>query len=126
MNKIAIIILNYNSLKNTIECIKSVKKLKKTNCQLKIIVIDNNSHDNSIEILQKIKGIKFIKSNGNLGYSGGNNLGIKLALKKECQYLLIINNDTIVDKNLLVNLLNNSKEADIIAPKIYVLFFNNE
>ncbi len=119
MNKIAIIILNYNSHQNTVECIKSVKKLKKTNYQLEIIVIDNNSQDNSKEILQNINGITYIESDKNLGYAGGNNLGIKLALKKECQYLLIINNDTIVDKNLLVYLLINSIKADIIAPKIY-------
>ncbi len=119
MNKIAIIILNYNGLKNTIECINSVNKLKMTNCKLEIIVIDNNSRDNSKEILQKIKGIIFIKSNNNLGYAGGNNLGIKLALKKECQYILIINNDTLVDQNLLVDLLKSSKDSAIIAPKIY-------
>lgn len=119
MNKIAVIILNYNGLKNTIDCINSVKQLKKTNFLLEIVVIDNNSHDGPIKELKIIKDITFIDSNKNLGYSGGNNLGIKFALKKGFQYFLILNNDTIVDENLIVNLLKNSASADIIAPKIY-------
>lgn len=119
MNKVAIVILNYRGFKNTIECISSVKSLKKTDFKTEIIVIDNDSQDASKKELKKIKGITFIVNTDNMGYSGGNNLGINYALKKAYQYVLILNNDTTVNEYLLINLLLNSKNADIVAPKIY-------
>lgn len=119
MNKVAIIILNYNGLQNTLECISSVKRLKKTNCQIKIIVIDNNSQDSSKKEFQRLAGITFIESTVNLGYSGGNNLGINDALRTNADFILILNNDVFIDKNAISYLIKAASEADIISPKIY-------
>ncbi len=117
--KIAVIILNYNGIDDTIDCLKSIRTLEKDGNNLEIIVVDNNSSDGSQEVLSKLKDIHLIKNSSNLGYSGGNNVGIKYVLKKNSDFILILNNDTVVDKRLLMNLVEAAKSADIISPKIY-------
>ncbi|MBI2594623.1 glycosyltransferase family 2 protein [Candidatus Curtissbacteria bacterium] len=117
--KIAIVVLNYNGLADTLECLESLKKLKKDGFEIITIVVDNNSQDGSPGTFSKLRRIVFIKNNQNLGYSGGNNVGIKLALRRGADYILILNNDTLVDQDLLVNLTRATKYADIICPKIY-------
>jgi len=117
--KISIVVLNYNGYKDTIECLESLNQLEKDNHEVEIIVVDNHSTDNSPKILSKIKGIKFIENTQNLGYSGGNNVGIRKGLEDRADYILILNNDTTVDSRLLVNLLSSPRVNDIICPKIY-------
>jgi len=117
--KIAFIILNYNGLKVTLECLDSIKRLKIDKSDLEVIVVDNNSNDGSQESLKKIPDIKLIQNKENLGYTGGNNAGIKLALRSQAKYLIILNNDTILDPFFLKNILSVTKEGDIISPKIY-------
>src|SRR3972149_6527749 len=117
--KTAFIILNYNGLKDTLECLDSIKRLKTDKSDLEVIVVDNNSSDGSHESLKKIPDIKLIQNEENLGYTGGNNVGIKLALMDQANYLIIINNDTILDPLFLENILSATKEGDIISPKIY-------
>jgi len=99
-------------------CLNSLRRIKKNNIEVEIIVVDNNSTDGSQITLPKERGIKFMQNEKNLGFSGGNNRGIKYALEKNVDYVLILNNDTVVDENFLVNLVNN-KNADISSPKIY-------
>ncbi len=117
--KIAIIVLNYNGLGDTLECIDSLKRLKKNTHQVEIIVVDNNSKDDSQRVLSKERGITLIKNKENLGYAGGNNVGIKKALDNGADFILILNNDTIVDKSFLINLVKSAKAYDIVSPKIY-------
>ena len=117
--KIAIVVLNYNGKENTLACINSIKKLNKSNYKVELIVVDNASNDGSSEALSKIKDIMLVKNDKNLGYSGGNNIGIKHALSLGSEYILILNNDTIVEKSLIINLINSAKKGDIVSPKIY-------
>ena len=116
--KIAVVVLNYNGLLETKSCLDSLRRIKKSNFEVEIIIVDNNSSDGSQITLPKEKGIKFMQNENNLGFSGGNNRGIKYALEKNVDYVLILNNDTVVDENFLVNLVIN-KNADISSPKIY-------
>lgn len=116
---IAIVVLNYNGLGETLECLDSLRKLKTDQHKVQVIVVDNASSDGSAEALDKLKDIDLLKSPQNLGYSGGNNLGIKEGLRRGADFILILNNDTIVDVNLLTNLLADSQKADILSPKIY-------
>src|SRR3989344_2180725 len=118
MMKIAVVVLNYYGLQETQSCLRSLRKIKKNNIEVEIIVVDNNSTDGSQITLPKERDIKFMQNEKNLGFSGGNNRGIKYALEKNVDYVLILNNDTVVDENFLVNLVNN-KNADISSPKIY-------
>ncbi|KKR58771.1 MAG: putative glycosyltransferase [Candidatus Curtissbacteria bacterium GW2011_GWA1_40_47] len=117
--KIEAIILNYKGLENTLACLDSLKKCDKDGTKMEVIVVDNNSDDGSSEALSKIKDIDFIENHQNLGYAGGNNIGIKKALGQNADAVLVLNNDTIVDKSFLLNLVKSSQYGDIISPKIY-------
>lgn len=117
--KIAIVVLNYNGLQNTIDCLNSLQNLKKNHHNAEIIVVENNSQDGSQEELSKLKDIRLIQNSQNFGYSGGNNIGIQSALKRNADLVLILNNDTTIDEEALFYLLKRSQETDIISPKIY-------
>src|SRR4030042_445179 len=87
--KIAIVILNYNGLANTLQCLKSLKKCSHDKFKVEIIIIDNDSKDDSVETLSKLKDIIFIQNHNNLGFAAGNNIGIKKALQRNADYILI-------------------------------------
>jgi len=101
MPKVAIIILNWNGWKDTIECLESVFRNTYPNYQ--VIVIDNGSEGNDADVLEeKYKNyIKVIRNKKNLGFCGGNNVGIKDAVKNGSDYVLLLNNDTTVEPNFL-------------------------
>lgn len=118
MKKIAVVILNYKVKEDTIACIQSIKNSKFKN--LEIIVVDNNSQDGLEDEVSKIEGIVFIQTGDNLGYTGGNNIGIRRALEDNSDYIFILNPDTEIKNDTIANL---SKEADnssaaIFGPKI--------
>lgn len=119
MVKISVIILNFKTKDLTIRCIESVKKSDYKN--IEIIVVDNNSEDGLSEALNKSKDVIFIPNDKNAGFSGGNNLGIKKALKSGADYIFILNPDTEVEKNTISNLISKmeAKDVDIASPKIY-------
>lgn len=117
--KIAVVVLNYNGLENTLECLESLRKCDTGSHEAEIIVVDNNSQDGSQEALGKLKDIYLVQNADNLGYSGGNNVGIKKALSLGADYIFVLNNDTLVDKNILINLVHAASAGDIISPKIY-------
>lgn len=108
--KVYIIVLNYKNYKDTLMCLESLLELKYND--FSIIVIDNASNDGSSEkIMQWIQNysnnisIEFIESKFNLGYAGGNNIGIRKALQdEEMKYVWVLNNDTIVNKEALAEL----------------------
>lgn len=118
--KVAIIILNWNGKADTIECLNSLARIDTNKTDPWIIVVDNHSHDNSVNIFkEKFPGVTVIANNENLGFSGGNNVGIKLALEKKYDYILLLNNDTVVANDFLdalVTFSQSEKKAGIIAP----------
>jgi hypothetical protein len=118
--KVTAVILNYNGYTDTIRCIRKLKQ--NTYTKLDIIVIDNNSSDNSVPHLRKEKGIVLIENKSNLGFTGGNNIGIKYALNNLSDYILLLNNDTIPDSNFVGNIVQSALEncnAGITGCKIY-------
>lgn len=99
-----ILIINYNGYKDTIECVKSLEDINYNN--FKIVIIDNNSTNNSEAILREhIKNHTIMQTNKNLGFAGGNNYGIKYALKNNAEYVLLLNNDTVVNKDFLAEMI---------------------
>lgn len=124
MRNIFVSILNFNGKKNTLECLESLKNLRTKNFKLTIIVVDNGSDERfSLEhgFMSGITTI-VIRSDKNLGFSGGQNVGIKYALSKGADYVLILNNDTYVDKNFIDELLKVAEQENsigILSPKIY-------
>ncbi|MBI2268183.1 MAG: glycosyltransferase family 2 protein [Candidatus Blackburnbacteria bacterium] len=126
MIKVFAVILNWNRKQDTIECLESIKKLTISGFQFSVVVVDNGSMDGSWEVLQSIKlpriDYHFIENKENLGYAGGNNVGMKYALDAGADYVLVLNNDTIVSRDLVANFLNAAeehKEVGIFSPKIY-------
>jgi len=114
---VSIITINYNHLELTQALLKSLESISYPNTE--IIVVDNNSDVNPKSILLKeYPYIKVIVSDTNLGFAGGNNLGIKEAKGK---YLLFINNDTEVEPNFLEPLadkLESNPKIGMVSPKI--------
>jgi len=119
--KIFVVIVNYNGAEDSIECVESL--LENDHKNIEIIIADNNSGQIQKEKLKaKLSdSANLIYLNDNLGFSGGNNVGIKEALKNGADYILLLNNDTIVEKDFLTKLLaasENNVEAGITAPQI--------
>jgi len=123
MKKIAIIVLNWKQPKLTVETITSLLKVKHTLFDYEIILVDNGSPDDSMETFDREyknnKLVKILDAGANLGYAGGNNVGIDYALKNKFDFIVLINNDVLVDPKFLEELLKESENYDIIGPKIY-------
>ena len=106
-----VIILNWNGAADTIACLDSLKRLKQTG--LKVIVCDNQSMDDSWARLKQYVSssqgidIQLIQTGGNLGFAGGNNVGLRIALADpRMEFAWLLNNDTKVDVNALEALLS--------------------
>jgi len=120
--EISIITVNYNGLKDTCTLIDSIT----FNDNMEMIVVDNGSiEDEAALISQHYPQVKTIRTDKNLGFAGGNNLGIKAAKGK---YLFLINNDTIFkDFNILplIERLEPSPTIGMVCPKIRFAWGNN-
>lgn len=124
MKKVYIIIINYKGQKDTIDCLKSLEKVENKNLDLNVIIIDNYP-ENRIDIKEKDYSdlnLKLIYSPKNDGFSAGNNIGIKEALKDKADFILLLNNDTLVKEDFLEKLIDFAKDhpdLGLIGPKIY-------
>lgn len=121
--KVYIVILNYNGKQDTLECLETLFLAKKPNFLTQIIIVDNASTDGSVITIRKyFPKVKILKNKRNLGFASGNNVGIQYAIKNHADYVFILNNDTLVEKNCLSSLFKEGeldKNSGIIAPKIY-------
>ena len=119
--ELSVITITYNGLEDTLELLESLS-VALSKIQSEIIVVDNGSRINeALEIENRYPQVITLRSELNLGFAGGNNLGIKQAKGK---YLLFINNDTIVYDNLysLVERMENNKTLGALSPKIRFAF----
>ncbi len=121
-----IILLNWNNYELTEDCIKSLRKITYPNHR--IIVVDNGSqHDvPRLKKLKKLYGkprdVILIKNEKNLGFAEGNNVGIRHALKNNAEYVLLLNNDTVVDPRFLDILVDEAEKdpaTGAVSPLIY-------
>jgi hypothetical protein len=115
-----IIVLNWNGKSDTLRCIDSLARLEYPN--FSILVVDNASEDDSVEEIEKrYPGIEIVENNNNLGYSGGNNVGIAVALDEKADYAILLNNDTIVDPqsiSVLVSAMEKDDKIGVAGPKV--------
>lgn len=122
---LSFITINYNGLKDTCELIDSLPLGKPS---MEVIVVDNASKEDEASIIEKrYPTIKVIRSNKNLGFAGGNNLGIKAARGK---YLFFINNDTLLSHqpsaiDSLISRLESDEKIGMVCPKIRFAWGNN-
>ncbi|MEA2098434.1 MAG: glycosyltransferase family 2 protein [Patescibacteria group bacterium] len=123
--EVYIIVLNWNGKEDTLECLKSLEKINYSN--YKIIVVDNGSEDDSVfEIKKQFSNIKIIENKKNLGFSGGNNVGIKYAISNGAHYVLLINNDTTVEKDFLSELVKKGESDEKIGVLGSKIYFHSE
>ena len=116
---VSIIILNYNSGNLLVNCIDSIKKSSYSNYE--IIVVDNASDDDSITLCkERFSDINLVRNKKNLGYSEGNNIGIKEA---KGEFLVVLNPDTVVEQNWLDELLGayQTHGEGLYQPKLLAL-----
>jgi GT2 family glycosyltransferase len=102
--QVAIVILNWNGWRDTLECLKSLEKLESPNVQ--IIVVDNASLDDSVlQLRSAYPKLDLICNSTNLGFGAGNNVGIRLALESNADLIWLLNNDTAVEANTLSSMI---------------------
>lgn len=118
VKKVAVVILNFKVKDEALKCIESVIKSSYKNVE--IIAVDNASEDGFAEEVKKFTDIIFIQNKKNLGFSGGNNIGIKKALDNGCDYVFILNPDTILAKVAVASLVAacDQENIGIAGPKI--------
>lgn len=119
---VSIIILNWNGKKWLGSCLKSWRRV--TYKPKEIIVVDNGSTDDSAKYLKiSFPEVKVIRIKKNIGFAGGNNMGVKKAKGK---YVLLLNNDTKVTPTLLKNLvedMENNPEIGVVQPQMRSMIY---
>jgi GT2 family glycosyltransferase len=124
MDHISLIIVNYNTEAETHQCLTSLAKLEAANFNYTIVIVDNGSREQfALTKTEQKLPVEIVRSESNLGFTGGNNLGIKFALDKyNSDFVLLLNNDTYVDPTFLKQLYRYGQkhpEQGMICPKIY-------
>ena len=116
-----LVVLTWNGKDDTLECLRSLQKVTYSN--FKILVVDNASVDGTTEaILKEFPDVEVVINKSNLRFAGGNNVGIQKALDQSAKYIMLLNNDTVVEKNFLNNLLDAAEKNSligIVGPKIF-------
>jgi len=116
---VSVITVNWNNLAVTCDLVRSIKE-NNTYHNVEIIVVDNASSEDPTEtFLREHSSVKIIRNNKNLGFSGGNNVGIRAA---KGDYLFLVNNDTEFTSNLigeLLNIFHNYPNAGVACPKFH-------
>lgn len=119
--KVSIIVLTWNNYTDTKECIESLVKITYPNYE--IVVVDNGSQDGSIQKIHlEFPNLTYIFNKENLGFTGGNNVGMKYAVESGTEFLLVLNNDTTVKNDFLEPLVEDmlhDEKIGIIGPIIY-------
>jgi GT2 family glycosyltransferase len=120
MKKITIVAVNFNTAKDTNNFLQSVANLKTQDFILDTVIVDNGSVEKLV--LETTKQVQVICLETNTGFTGGYNRGIRKALDNGADYVLIVNNDTLLDSSLvekLFRVLETDNKVGIAIPKIY-------
>jgi hypothetical protein len=114
---VAVIIVNFDGYALTRDCLVSFARV--TDQRYVLIVVDNGSMDNSIPRLQQeFPQVQYVRSEKNLGFTGGNNLGLAIAYKEGAKFVFFLNNDTVVAENImeLADFLDDNPDIGMVAP----------
>ena len=124
MKKIALITVNFGRAQDTLELLKSAKKLDTTGFNFRIIVVDATPDDwIGDHIKVKPLNVELLQAGENKGFAGNYNVGMRYATAWGADYVMIINNDTLIGDKLLIKklirILEDYPEASVVSPKIY-------
>ncbi len=119
MDKVAVVLVNYNGEKYCKKCIDSI--MNQTYPDIDIIFVDNASGDGSVSMVKKeFPHVKVMALKENMGFTGGNNIGIKKAIERQAEYLLLLNTDTeLMDCNMVSRMAEEADENTAVIPAIY-------
>ena len=115
-----IVVLNYRNYEDTIECVRSIGRIDYRN--LRVVIVDNASGNGSEERLrQAFPDHQVVQSGENRGFASGNNVGIRIAMDQGADYVLVLNNDTILEPNcvsILVAYAEQDALAGVMSPQL--------
>ena len=121
--RVALIVLNWNNAEDALACLASLERVTYPNYE--IIVVDNGSTDDSVsQIRAAYPNVTFLETGENLGYAGGNNVGIRYALEHGAEFIGILNNDVTVAPDFLEPLLSalqSEPKVGVVTPLIAVM-----
>jgi GT2 family glycosyltransferase len=120
MARTAVVLVNYKGAVDTRNCLESLRTLRDVP---EIVVVDNTPDDKELlSMVDLFPEVKFISANENLGFGAGNNIGINWIVEnKECEFIFILNNDTIIKEDtifILENALDRYSDVGMVAPRI--------
>lgn len=124
MYKVICVVCNYNKQDFVVNCVKSIKEQSMDS--ILTIVADNASTDDSVNQLRNSFGesIIIVQNSENKGGSGGFNLGLREALSYESEYIMLIDNDVVLDKHaieIMYNYMNTHNEIGILGPTVRMM-----
>ena len=117
---LGIVILNWNGAPDTLACLESLRRGSYRGARL--IVVDNGSTDRSQEVLRPIEDVELVEIPSNIGVAAALNRGVECALRHGCEFILAMNNDTVVDDKtvaVLMRAIESDGRIGIVAPKMY-------
>lgn len=120
MERLTIVVLVYESLDDTLECLESIGKAGLLG---RTLLVDNASSP-AVEsgIKARHPGLRYVRNGENLGFAGGNNVGIRMAMAEGAEYVFVLNNDTVINPDtlpLLLAYMDSHPEAGAISPVNY-------
>ncbi len=132
--KTSLVILHYKNNQDTLDCLDSVFKSNFSGLDVSVILVMNGlSPDFKLKVQGLYSRVNFIINAENCGFAAGNNLGIKKALSFDSSHIILVNNDTVIDKNAILELVRFSMTDNtigLVSPKIYFApgfeFHNNK
>lgn len=120
---VTIVIVNWNGQEFIKNCLDSIQQI--TYEFFNVIVVDNASTDDSCAMVERrFPTVTLIRNKENLGFAGGNNIGIRYALQDNADYVLLLNNDTVVSKdflNSLINVAESDERIGILGSKVLLM-----
>lgn len=121
MPNVGIVISNYNGWQDTVQCLESLQK--QTYRDFEIILLDDASTNDSVQQLQKhlTENTVFLPQEANSGFAAVNNVGMRRALADGCDWVLLLNNDTVVAPDFLETLLRETSAGAVSCPKMLFL-----
>ena len=115
-----VVVVNWNRASDTIECLKTLASSDYSNYRL--LVVDNGSTDGSPDAIRAVfPAVEVIANEDNLGFARASNVGIEYASQQGADYVLLLNNDTLVNKRLLTELVTvgeSDPQIGMLVPKI--------
>lgn len=119
--RVTVITLNWNGKEDTLQCVESLQQLNYPNYE--IVVVDNGSEDDSVPALrERFPGLTLIETGENLGYARGFNTGLRYAADAGSEYFLILNNDTWIDADALIEMVKvaqDDAQVGFVSGKVY-------